>query len=159
MSDGRVEILEEDPASEVARYCIESYFKELSARSNGRFDAATTISAEPHELVPPAGHFIVAWLDGEAIGCGAVKHHPGEPTEIKRMWVAPAARGLGVGRKLLVELERLAVESGASVAHIETNASLVEAIAMYRKAGYEEVPPFNDEPFADRWFSKPLRDG
>ena len=83
-----------------------------------------------------------------------MKYHPGQPTEIKRMWVARDARGHGIGRRLLEELEKRVVESGATVAHLETNASLVEAIAMYRKAGYREVEPFNDEPFADHWFEK-----
>jgi GNAT superfamily N-acetyltransferase len=151
-----VAILEEDPASDAARYCIESYFRELSKRSDGRFDRTTTISAEPHELIRPAGTLLVAWLDDTPIGCGAVKYHPGEPTEIKRMWVADDARGLGVGRRMLSELERLAIESGATVAHIETNASLVEAIALYRSVGYVEVEPFNDEPFADHWLEKRL---
>ena len=99
---------------------------------------------------------VVAWLHDEPIGCGAVKFHPGEATEIKRMWVAESARGLGVGRKLLVELEALAMRSGATLAHIETNKTLVEAIAMYVSAGYVEVPAFNEEPFADHWFEKRL---
>jgi ribosomal protein S18 acetylase RimI-like enzyme len=72
------------------------------------------------------------------------------------MWVAESARGLGIARRLLAELERDAVRSGASVARIETGASLVEAIALYRSVGYVEVAPFNDEPFADHWFEKTL---
>jgi ribosomal protein S18 acetylase RimI-like enzyme len=99
---------------------------------------------------------VVAYLNGEAIGCGAVKHRPGGPSDIKRMWVAESARGLGIGRRLLRELEQLVRESGAPGAQLETNATLVEAITMYRSAGYTEVPAFNDEPFADHWFAKPL---
>jgi ribosomal protein S18 acetylase RimI-like enzyme len=72
------------------------------------------------------------------------------------MWLAEAARGLGLGRRLLTTLEQLARESGARVVQLETNNALVEAIGLYRSAGYEEVPAFNDEPFAHRWFSKPL---
>jgi ribosomal protein S18 acetylase RimI-like enzyme len=90
------------------------------------------------------------------VGCGAVKHHPGAPSELKRMWVAESARGLGIGRRLLGELERRAVRSGATKARLETNRALVEAIAMYRSAGYLEVPAFNDEPFAHHWFEKRL---
>ena len=151
-----VDIRPIDPASGVARYCIASYFAELDRRSGGNFDPAAAISAEPHELVEPHGCMVVAWLHDEPIGCGAVKFHPGEATEIKRMWVAESARGLGVGRKLLVELEALAMRSGATLAHIETNKTLVEAIAMYVSAGYVEVPAFNEEPFADHWFEKRL---
>jgi ribosomal protein S18 acetylase RimI-like enzyme len=72
------------------------------------------------------------------------------------MWVSPTARGLGIGRRLLGELERLVAESGASVARLETSGLLAEAISMYRSAGYVEVPAFNAEPFADFWFEKRL---
>jgi GNAT superfamily N-acetyltransferase len=72
------------------------------------------------------------------------------------MWVAPAARGLGLGRRLLELLEDRARASGARVAHIETGAVLTEALALYRSAGWVEVAPFNDEPFADHWFEKVL---
>jgi ribosomal protein S18 acetylase RimI-like enzyme len=73
------------------------------------------------------------------------------------MWVAESARGLGIGRRLLTELEARAMLSGACTARLETNRALVEAIAMYRSAGYIEVPAFNDEPFAHHWFEKCLR--
>jgi GNAT superfamily N-acetyltransferase len=100
---------------------------------------------------------LVAYLRGQAIGCGAVKLHWRRPCEVKRMWVDPAARGLGLGRRLLAELEALARESGAKAAHIETSDHLPEAIMLYRSAGYVDVKPFNDEPFANRWFEKRLR--
>ena len=85
-----------------------------------------------------------------------VKHRPGGPSDIKRMWVAESARGLGIGRRLLDELEQQARDSGARRVQLETNQALVEAIGMYRSAGYREVPAFNDEPFADHWFAKTL---
>jgi hypothetical protein len=69
-----------------------------------------------------------------------------------------SARGLGLGRRLLGHLERLAREHGSNAAHLETSDVLPEAIALYRSSGYVEVPAFNHEPFADRWFSKPLLD-
>ena len=72
------------------------------------------------------------------------------------MWVAPAARGLGLGRRLLDTLETCAREGGARVAHIETSAVLTEALALYQSTGWTEVPPFNDEPFADHWLEKRL---
>ena len=73
------------------------------------------------------------------------------------MWVAPTARGLGVGRRLLRELESRAAEHGSKIIRLETNKTLTEAIAMYRSAGYEEVAAFNDEPYGDHWFEKRLR--
>ena len=90
------------------------------------------------------------------MGCGALKFHPGEPAELKRMWVAPEARGLGVGRRLLRQLETRAGEAGATVIRLETNGTLAEAIALYRQSGYEEVDAFNSEPYAHHWFEKTL---
>ena len=90
------------------------------------------------------------------MGCGALKHHAGGVSDVKRMWVHDGARGRGVGRRLLEDLERRAVEHGDSVVRLETSALLNEAISLYLSAGYAEVEPFNDEPFADHWFSKTL---
>ena len=153
-----VELRQVDPESPDAQRCLRAYVAELNRRAPERgFDPRTGATAEPHEVRPPNGAFVVLYLRGEPIGCGAVKHHPADVTDIKRMWVAESARGLGLGRRLLEHLERIAREHGSSEAHLETGDVLPEAIALYRSAGYVEVPPFNDEPFADRWFSKPLR--
>ena len=156
LTTATIEIRRVDPDGADARSCLRAYFAELDRRSESGFDAAAGISAEPHEVTPPAGLFLVAYLRGEPVGCGAVKHHPGEASEIKRMWVAEPARGLGIARRILAELESDAVTSGASMAHLETNKTLVEAIALYRSAGYVEVPAFNEEPFAHHWFEKQL---
>src|SRR5437763_748252 len=147
-----VEIEPVDPEHPDARYCLAEYVAELSRRST----RPVGNTALPHQVRPPAGEFFVAYLHGAAIGCGAVKHHRDAPAEIKRMWIAPQARGLGLGRRLLEKLEACALAGGARVAHIETSAVLTEALALYRSAGWIEVPPFNDEPFADHWFEKEL---
>ena len=152
-----IEIRTVDPTDRDAVRCVRAYFAELDRRSESGFDPGAGISAEPHELTPPAGRFLIAYLRGEPAGCGAVKHHPGGPSELKRMWVAESARGLGIGRRLLAALEACAAGSGASTVRLETNRALVEAVAMYRSTGYVEVPPFNDEPFAHHWFEKQLR--
>jgi DNA-binding MarR family transcriptional regulator/GNAT superfamily N-acetyltransferase len=151
-----VEITAVDPEHPDARYCLSEYVAELNRRSERGFDPSVGATALPHELRPPAGQFFVAYLHGEARGCGAVKHHAGAPAEIKRMWIAPAARGLGLGRRLLEELEASARAAGARVARIETSAVLTEALALYRSSGWIEVRAFNDEPFADHWFEKTL---
>ena len=150
------EIRTADPAGADAQRCINAYFAELNRRSNVPYDPAKGVPAEPHEMTPPAGLFLVVYVNGEAFGCGGVKHHPHAPSEIKRMWVAEPARGLGIARRLLNQLETEAINSGATTTRLETNGALTEAIAMYRSAGYEEVPPFNDEPFAHHWFEKAL---
>jgi GNAT superfamily N-acetyltransferase len=145
-----------DPEDRDARRCVEAYYDELDRRSESGFDPSRGISAAPHELRAPAGAFLVAYRGGEPIGCGAVKHHPGRPSEIKRMWVDESARGLGVGRRLLAALEAAARAHGAAVVHLETNQALIEAISLYRSSGYVEVPAFSDEPFAHHWFEKRL---
>jgi DNA-binding MarR family transcriptional regulator/GNAT superfamily N-acetyltransferase len=149
-----VEIRAVDPEHPDARQCLRSYLAELERRSGVPFDPLIGSTAEPHELRPPAGEMVVAYLRAEPVGCGAVKHFGGGVTDLKRMWVADAARGLGLGRRLLADLEGRAVAAGARTVRLETNATLVEAIALYRSAGYREVPAFNDEPFADHWFEK-----
>jgi DNA-binding MarR family transcriptional regulator/GNAT superfamily N-acetyltransferase len=156
LTASEIEIRRVDPAGADAQRCIAAYVAELNRRSAERYEPARGVSAEPHEMTPPAGLFLVAYRHGDAAGCGGVKHHPGAPSEIKRMWVADNARGLGIARRLLAELEAAAIRSGASVARLETSATLYEAIALYRSVGYVEVAPFNDEPFADHWFEKRL---
>jgi DNA-binding MarR family transcriptional regulator/GNAT superfamily N-acetyltransferase len=147
-----------DPASPDARQCLRAYFAELGRRYESGYDPTAGVSAEPHELRPPAGRFFVAYLGSDPVGCGALKHSPeGGPSDIKRMWVAERARGLGLGRRLLAHIEACAAADGAEVVRLETNRTLVEAIAMYRSSGYVEVPAFNDEPFAHHWFEKRLR--
>jgi DNA-binding MarR family transcriptional regulator len=155
-----VELRQVDPESPDAQRCLRAYVAELNRRSPDRgFDPRRGATAAPHEVRPPNGAFVVVSLRGEAVGCGAVKHHPGAVTDLKRMWLAESARGLGLGRRLLEHLEGLARAHGSTEARMETSDVLPEAIALYRSAGYVEVAPFNDEPFADRWFSKPLAGG
>jgi DNA-binding MarR family transcriptional regulator/GNAT superfamily N-acetyltransferase len=151
-----VQVGERDPRHPDARYCLRAYVEELSGRFDSGFDPARSISAADHEMTPPAGLFLVATLYAEPVGCGALKLHRGAPAEIKRMWVAPSVRGLGLGRRLLAELEARAAAHGVRVLRLETNRALGEAIGLYRAAGYREVTAFNDEPYAHHWFEKSI---
>jgi DNA-binding MarR family transcriptional regulator/GNAT superfamily N-acetyltransferase len=146
-----------DPESPAAAYCLGEYYAEIGRRFEGGFDHTISLAATPEQLRLPAGLFVVATLHAEPVGSGALKFHGREPAELKRMWVAPEARGLGLGRRLLAELERLAVEHGVRTLRLETNRTLVEAIALYRSSGWAEVPAFNDERYAHHWFEKRLR--
>jgi GNAT superfamily N-acetyltransferase len=146
----------EDPSTPDARWCIQQYFDELNRRFDAGFDPARSISAEPDELRPPNGLLLIARLRGRAVGCGALKFHPRAPAELKRMWVAADIRGLGVGRRMLFDLEAQARKHRVKVLRLETNGSLHEAIQLYRDSGYREVPRFNDEPYAHHWFEKRL---
>jgi DNA-binding MarR family transcriptional regulator/GNAT superfamily N-acetyltransferase len=154
-----VDVAVEDPTSADARWCIGQYFAELNRRFATGFDPARSIPADAADLAPPAGVLLVGRLRGKAIACGALKLHPGAPAELKRMWVDPSARGLGLGRRLLGELEARARAAGVRILRLETNRTLTEAIRLYRESGFVEVTPFNDEPYAHYWFEKRLRPG
>jgi len=107
--------------------------------------------------VPPHGAFLVASIDGETVAGGCVKTMAPRVGYLKRMWVAESARGLGLGRRMLEALEAETRALGLTTLRLETNKALHEAIALYRSAGYREVKPFNDEPYATHWFEKRLR--
>ena len=143
-----------DPACVDARACIEAYLRELEARFDSGFDPTRSVSANPEELVPPAGLFLLARLDGRPLGCGALKVTGRKLGEIKRMWVVPDARGLGVAQRLLDALEQRAVDMGLTRVRLDTNRALKEAHALYVRNGYREIPRYNDNPYADHWFEK-----
>jgi GNAT superfamily N-acetyltransferase len=147
-----------DPSHPQAQQCLRAYFAELNRRFEAGFDPSLSISADNDELRPPAGLLVLAHLRGRPIGCGALKFHDGHPAEVKRMWVAESARGLGVGRRILTDLEEHAAAFRVRTLRLETNKTLVEAVSLYRSAGYVEVAAFNDEPYAHHWFEKRLVD-
>ena len=145
-----------DPASREARWCVDRYYAELAARFADGFDPARSLPADDDELRPPAGAFLVATVDGAPVACGAVKTTAPGVASLKRMWVSETVRGLGFGRRMLHALEVQARELGVRTVRLETNRTLVEAIRLYRSAGYVEVEPFNADPYADHWFEKQL---
>jgi len=156
LTAGLVETAVVAPSHPLARYALAQYFAEIDRRFDIGFDPAKSTLPTADVLIPPRGLMLVATLRGEAVGCGALKLNDRGPADLKRMWVAPQTRGLGVGRRLLSELEDHARAAGAGAVRLETNKALVEAIALYRSSGYVEVPSFNDELYGDHWFEKPL---
>jgi ribosomal protein S18 acetylase RimI-like enzyme len=146
----------EPPDSDLAVSLLERYYAELAARFPGGFDPGKTTAAAASELRPPDGLLLVARADGAAVGCGAVRRLDREVAEIKRMWVDPAARGLGVARGLLAALEAAAVRLACVTVRLDTAASLTEALALYRSAGYREIAAYNENPYAAHWLQKRL---
>jgi DNA-binding MarR family transcriptional regulator/RimJ/RimL family protein N-acetyltransferase len=151
-----IKIAAESPDSPDARFCLNAYFRELAARFEGGFDAGTDDSAHVGDMIPPSGLFVIARLDGEAVGCGGLKRVDKATGEIKRIWTAPSARGLGVARRMLRTLEAAAREKRLKILRLDTNRALTEAHALYRSEGYQEIARFNDNPHADHWFEKQL---
>jgi DNA-binding MarR family transcriptional regulator/GNAT superfamily N-acetyltransferase len=151
-----VEIAAEAPASADARRCLDAYFRELEARFEGGFDASRDPSARIDDMAPPSGLFVIARLEGEAVGCGGFKPVDKATGEIKRVWTAASARGLGVARRIVRTLEEAARAAGLKTMRLDTNRALTEAHALYRSEGYAETARFNDNPYADHWFAKRL---
>ena len=97
--------------------------------------------------------------EGRPVGCGVVRDLAPGVGEIKRMWLHPDARGLGLGTRLLAALESAARYAGHHAVRLDTNESLREAIALYESAGYRRIARYNDNPDATRFYAKSLRGG
>jgi len=149
-----VRFVVEDPRTATSRWCLSQYFAELNERFDAGFDPAKSLYADTRVFARPSGAFVVARVRGRPVGCGAVKFKGKHPAEFKRMWIAKESRGLGLGKRLLDALENEARAAGATAVRLETNRALTEAISMYRRSGYVEIEPFNDEPYAHHWFEK-----
>ncbi len=157
MSASAIQITFEPPDTEDARWCFENYFRDLGDRFGVGFDTDQTISAMSELLTPPNGTFAMARLDGRPVGCGALSIKESRIGEIKRMWVAPEVRGLGVGKRILTMLEEFGRDFSLTVLRIEANRILGEAQSLYRSSGYTETEPFNPRPFVHHWFEKKLK--
>ena len=150
-------VIAEEPAhSDDVRWCFGRYYAELGALFDYVVDDALPLGLD--ELTRPRGLVLIAREDGKAVGCGAVKLEGPGIGEIKRMWVAPPARGRGLGSRLLDALEAAAAEAGKSTVRLDSNGRLSAAMAMYRRHGYRDVPRFNDDPFATHWLQKRLQE-
>lgn len=151
-----IEFAPADPRSAEAEGCLAKYYGELAARFPSGFALHADHAPDPGELAAPGGCMLVARLFGEPVGCGAIRTLTPGIGEIKRMWVSPQVRRLGVGRRLLEELEHAALERKLHVVRLDTNGSLAEAIRLYHTSGYREIPPYNENPYAQHWFEKIL---
>ena len=132
------------------------YFQELDTRFTDGFDPGNAIEEAASGYNPPNGAFVVATHESDLVGCGAIQFIDGDTAEIKRMWVDPQRRGLGLGKRLLAHLEAEIHASRRSRVVLDTNKSLTEVIAMYRSCGYEAIDRYNDNPYAQLWFTKTL---
>ena len=151
---------EVDVTSAEALALLDAYFAERAAGFPAEQGAYRRPTRRCEQFTPPAGVFLVVEDDGEVIGCGGVRRIQRRPEtnevrfEVKHLWLAPAARGRGAGRRLLEELERRAVEFGAQELVLDTNASLEAAGGLYRSSGYDDIEPYNANPNATHWYGK-----
>ena len=156
LSASAVAIAPEPATGEAAQYCLGEYYRELGERFDGGFDAELSLAPSLAQFAPPRGTFLVARLYAQPVGCGGLKPMSAKAAYLKRMWIAPSVRGLGLARRLLGALEQSARTMGYSIVRLETNKALTEAQELYRSSGYREVRPFNDEHYAHHWFEKAL---
>ena len=146
----------------VATELLAEYFDGRAAGFPVQQGTYRTVSPQPEDFLPPRGVFLIAaGDDGRDLGCGGIRllvsGSPDNPRfELKHLYLRPAARGRGLGRALLVELESRARDFGALELVLDTNASLEAAGGLYRSSGYSDIPPYNDNPNATNWYRKVL---
>jgi GNAT superfamily N-acetyltransferase len=124
-------------AAHLARRLIEELDRRYPEQENGG-------PLDPTEVVPPTGIFLVARLDGEPAGCGALRRLDDGVTEVKRMYVEPWARGHGVARRLLAGLEQAALRLGYAAIRLETDIRQPEAIGLYESSGYRRISAYGE---------------
>lgn len=147
---------ETDYASDIATRCLNAFAGELSKRLNLTFDLKRSGDPELSQMKHPHGTFVVARLGDMPVGCVGVKGSGSAQAEIKRMWIAPAARGLGMAGRLMTTAEDAARALGIKTLRLDTNSALFEAVSLYRKMGWTEIDRFNDDPYPDLFFEKQL---
>jgi GNAT superfamily N-acetyltransferase len=153
-----VTLEERDPRDPEARACLEAYYAELAARFDRGFDVSLSRDPEAADMIRPRGVFLVAISDAKPAGCVGLKGSGGPLAEIKRLWVSPNARGMGLARRLMAAAEDAARGLGIETLRLDTNSALPEAEALYRNSGWVEIPRFNDDPYPDLFFEKRLGD-
>jgi len=150
----------QDPRSEMGQTALSHYFAELDERFRSGFDLSHGgTDADASALNAPSGVFLVMTSDHAAIGCGGVQRLDDETAEIKRMWIHRDWRRLGLGARLLSELEAESARLGATQVVLDTNEVLTEALAMYERAGYRRIERYSANPYAHHWFKKSLDRG
>ncbi|HYI34541.1 MAG TPA: GNAT family N-acetyltransferase [Glaciibacter sp.] len=148
---------------------LTQYFSDRESSFPSAQGTYRTTFPSPEEFVPPRGVFLLVSEDDTDtvgstvtyVGCGGIRRIEDDANasvryEIKHLFLQPQARGRGWGRALLSELERRAQEFGADEVVLDTNSSLEAAGVLYLQSGYEDVPPYNDNPNATNWYRKRL---
>jgi GNAT superfamily N-acetyltransferase len=145
-----------DPDAPESLGCLRAYYDLLLAHIAGLSpDMLTLPLPDAAKYRPPVGAFLLAWADQTPIGCVSLRPLDGQCAEVKRLWVAPAARGLGLARRLMQAIEDRARAMGFTSLKLDSNSALTPAIALYRSSGWVDCPAYTSFP-ADVWLAKPL---
>lgn len=156
-----VAVLAVQPDSAEGRAVLTAYFADIVGRYHRRqatsAEVAEAMLAEPSDdLTPPTGLLLVARQDGIVIGCAGLRLLTGGIGEVTRLYVAPAARRRGVGRRLLTAIEDQARGRGLHLLRLDTRSDLTEARRLYATSGYRAADPFSEGHHIDHWFQKSL---
>ena len=153
--DPRVTVTVERADADVSLTLQQAFFSDIASRYPG-WEPASSQSVKPSDLEPPVGIWLVAYRDGQAIGCGGLQRLDAETGEVRRIFLDQTERGRGTGRRLLVELEKHARRHGYKRVRLTTGDGQPEALRMFQSAGYKEIPPFTDGVFTRHWMEKAL---
>jgi GNAT superfamily N-acetyltransferase len=138
---GSVSVQKEDPLGNVATQLLRELSSDIAQRYFDLDDEGSG-SFNLNEALMPRSVFVVARLDDQPVGCGALRPIDHELAEVKRMYVSEGARRFGIGRSILEELERFAAEFDYRIIRLETGNRQPEAVALYEKYGFYRIPCF-----------------
>ena len=153
---GRISVERGDPSDPSSLALVQAMEDEIDELYHDRSGSVRSVTAEPDEMRPPDGDFLVVVHEGRPVGCGGLKRLDDDVGEIKRMYVAPDARGKGLSRMLLEALEDRARELGFTIARLDTGDRQPAAQRLYEGAGYRRIPRYNENDVATRWYERSL---
>lgn len=137
-----------------AQACLAAYYGELGRRFGLAFTPGP--DTDPGAMAPPRGLFLIAERAHTPLGCVGLRDDAPGIGEVKRLWVAPEARGMGLARRLMDRVEAEARAMGLHLLRLDTSRHLPEAVTLYRRTGWTEIARYNQNPHAHHWFEKPL---
>jgi GNAT superfamily N-acetyltransferase len=152
-ADSGIAIVMEASDAPVSVELPRAYFADIASRYPG-WSPDLIPSADPAEVAPPVGAWVVAYLDGKPVGCGGIKRLDDASAELKRLYLSASARGRGLGRRLLDELEAHARALGYAVLRLDTGDLQPEALGLFRSAGYQQIADYNGNTWATYWMEK-----
>ncbi len=152
----QMELRDADATDLAAIACLDAYYHLLTEKIPSLTrDMLTLPLADPEAYRAPHGGFLIAWSDDLPIGTVSLRRLDASTAEVKRLWVDPSARGQGLARHLMHAIEDRAKSLGYTQLKLDTNAALVEAITLYRRDGWHDIPAYTSFP-ATLWLGKTL---
>lgn len=146
-----------DPHDPRVAQALRAYMSEVLTVCGMNGLSLADADADVDDYCPPQGAFLAGTAAGKVVACAGLRTLSPGVGEIKRMWVAPAMRGRGLGAALLAAVEQQAAAMGLHTLRLDTHEDLTAAIGLYRHHGYRVIPAYNDNPDATHFFEKRLR--